>query len=221
MPETTRWMAVPLLLAMLACSGPEEELDDDREAADTPALAPGADPGPSTAGAAPGAGVAPMDTGVWMTERPSGATPDPGGWTARAASGGTGGGITILRGVRTARHDDYDRVVFEFDSGVPAWRIEYVDSPQHECGSGEPVRVDGDGWLHVAFEPANAHTEEGQATAQRRLVDPAGANLRELRRICDFEAHVDYVIGVGSPNPYRAFALTQPARLVVDIRNDR
>lgn len=205
---------MPLLLATIACGGAESTEEVARRQADSLAAASAA---PS--GSLPDPAVQPSDTGPWMVERPAGATPDPSGWSTGATSGGTTGGIAILRIVRTARHDGYDRVVFEFDSRVPGWRIDYVDSPQYECGSGEAVRLAGDAWLHVAFEPANAHTDEGRPTAQRRLVDPAGANLRELRRICDFEAHVDYVIGVGSPNPYRAFMLGQPARLVVDIRN--
>ncbi|HUF13390.1 MAG TPA: hypothetical protein VMN78_09840 [Longimicrobiales bacterium] len=214
MPETVRRLAMPLLLGVIACGGADPGDEQARRQIDSLALAP-----PAPTGSLPDPLVAPSDTGPWMVERPAGATPDPSGWSTGASSGGTPGGITILRTVRTARHDGYDRVVFEFDSGVPVWRIDYVDSPQYECGSGEAVWVAGDGWLHVAFEPANAHTDEGRPTTQRRLVDPAGANLRELRRICDFEAHVDYVIGVGSPNPYRAFTLGQPARLVVDIRN--
>ena len=211
MPKPGRWAALALAGALMACSGPETPDEERPDEAGAEA--------PTPSGRPAGGAVAPMDTGAWVIVPDEDSLPDPAGWTAGASRGGTADSIAILRTVRTARHDGYDRVVFEFDARVPGWRIEYVDSPQHECGSGEAVRVAGDGWLQVSFEPANAHTDEGRPTAQRRLVDPAGSNLRELRRICDFEAHVDYVIGVGSPNPYRAFMLRQPARLVVDIRN--
>lgn len=207
-----------LLLAIMACGGPEDgRAGDDGDASDDAA-----------SGDLPGSrdqtpdGIAPSDTGAWVVERPDGPMPVPDGWTTGASAGGSTPGaqdpLPVNTGIRTARQDGYDRVVFDLDSRVPGYRIEYVDSPQYECGSGEAVRVPGDGWLQVAFEPANAHTEEGQPTVQRRLVDPAGANLRELRRICDFEAHVTWVIGVGAPNPYRAFVLDGPPRLVVDVR---
>ena len=206
-------MAIALALGSLSCAGEETPQRDpvvDRDS-DTVALPPG--PAPT---APP---IAPADTGAWVVEVPDGSTPDPSGWTIGATSGGSAGGIAVLQTIRTGRQDGYDRVVFEFRTRVPGWRAEYVDTPQYECGSGEMVRVAGDAWLQVSFEPANAHTEEGRPTAQRQLVDPAGENLRELRRICDFEAHVDYVIGVGSPNRYRAFTLAEPARLVIDIRH--
>ena len=166
--------------------------------------------------------VAPMDTGAWVAETPGGAAePSPHPWVAGRSSGGTQGrGAVMLLAVRTARQDGYDRIVFEFDTHVPQWRADYVDSPQHECGSGDEVRLEGDGWLQVDFESANAHTDEGRPTnAPRHVADPAGANLRELRRTCDFEAQVQYVIGVASPNRYRAFQLSGPARLVIDVRH--
>ena len=169
-----------------------------------------------------GSTIAPMDTGVWVAETPAGATaPDPHPWVAGESRGGTQGrGAAMLLAVRTARQDGFDRIVFEFDTHVPQWRADYVDSPQHECGSGDEVRLEGDGWLQVNFESTNAHTEEGRPTnAPRHVADPAGTNLRELRRTCDFEAQVQYVIGVASPNRYRAFQLTAPARLVVDVRH--
>ena len=216
MPKSKWWKTIPVLALFLASCGGQEE----PEAADAPGSEPAdAVADSASAPAAPAEGVEPQDTGAWVMERPDGASPAPDGWTAGASTGGTAGGIATLTAVRSARHADYDRVVFEFDTHVPAYRIDYVDSPQEECGSGEAVRVAGDGWLRVALEPANAHTEAGQPTAPRRITDPAGTNLRELRRICDFEAHVDWVIGVGSPNRYRAFTLERPARLVIDIRN--
>lgn len=169
-----------------------------------------------------GVAPAPMDTGAWVAEPPAtGPAPSPHPWVAGQSTGGTrASGAATLLTVRSARQDGFDRVVFEFDTHVPEWRAEYVDSPQHECGSGEAVRLEGDGWLQVNFEMANAHTEEGRATnAPRHVPDPAGTNLRELRRTCDFEAQVVYVIGLGAPNRYRAFQLSSPARLVVDVRH--
>lgn len=216
MPKAMRLKrtAIPVLL-LAACGGGEAGADRDSDAID-PVTASADSPG-----SRPPAGsdrVLPVDTGAWVVEVPAGASPSPAGWTSGASTGGSAGGIAVLQALRSARHAEYDRVVFEFDTHVPTYRLEYVDTPQHECGSGEPVRVAGDGWLQVSLEPANAHTEAGRPTAPRRITDPAGANLREIRRICDFEAHVDWIIGVGSPNPYRAIVLDGPPRLVVDIR---
>lgn len=215
MPELRRSILLPALLLIAACEGSGDGSGD-------PDGSLGAAGEPADARETPDT-IAPTDTEPWVVETPDSAapSPQPHGWVRGESRGGTQGrGAPTLLNVRTARQDGFDRVVFEFDTHVPQWRAEYVDRPQYECGSGEAVRLEGDGWMQVDFDGANAHTEEGRPTnAPRHIADPAGENLRELRRICDFEAQVQYVVGVASPNDYRAFQLTGPARLVVDIRH--
>ena len=126
----------------------------------------------------------------------------------------------ILKEVRTGRHENFDRVVFEFaGAGVPGYHIEYVDKPARACGSGEPVQVAGNGLLAIQLKPAHAHTEAGEVTIrdrQRVLNLPV---IKEMKLICDFEADVQWVLGLSSPNRYRVLELSKPARLVVDIRH--
>lgn len=130
-----------------------------------------------------------------------------------------GGGVAILRAVRTAAHSSFDRVVFEFEgSSLPGYQIEYIDRPIRQCGSGRVVPLAGDGWLRVRLEPANAHTEQGEPTITDRERRPNHPNLKELKLICDFEAQVEWVLGLGSPNRYRVLELSKPARLVMDVR---
>jgi len=125
-----------------------------------------------------------------------------------------------LKTVRTATHEGYDRIVFEFaESGLPGYRIEYTDRPVQKCGSGEAVSVRGDARMLIQIQPANAHTEEGGVTTyperERTLSLPV---MRELKLTCDFEADVQWVLGLGSKNRYRVVELLNPARLVVDIK---
>lgn len=170
--------------------------------------------------AAPGTDAGPADTEPWVVDvAEAGDAPTPHAWVRDRSTGGTDAGTAMVTGIRSARHDGYDRVVLEFDAHVPAYTIEYVDKPQYDCGSGEANFVEGDGWLQLALTGVHNHTDEGRPTTARRVDDPAGSNLRELRRICDFEAHVTWIVGVASPNEYRAFTLDQPARLIVDIRH--
>jgi hypothetical protein len=148
----------------------------------------------------------------------------PGGpdtWTAgRLDVERTVEGVAVLEEVRVARNEGFDRVVFVFEDGrLPAWEVEYVDRPIRACGSGNTVDVDGDGWLHVRFEPARAYTEEGVATVMDRNRRYDLPVIRHLRGICDFEAHLEWVIGTGSPNRFRVFELREPARVVIDVRH--
>lgn len=125
-----------------------------------------------------------------------------------------------LREVRTALHPGFDRIVFEFAGAeLPGYHLEYIDKPVRQCASGEVVSIAGDGWLQVRLVPAQAHTESGEPTIgerERRLDYPV---LRELESTCDFEGHVEWVLGVASPNRYRALELAGPPRLVVDVRH--
>ena len=123
----------------------------------------------------------------------------------------------LLKEVRAANQEGFDRVVFELEgNAVPGYRIEYVDRPV-QCGSGEPVELEGEAWLQVRLIPANAHTEAGEPTVrerERRLDLPV---LKELESTCDFEADVTWVLGLASRRPYRVQELSSPARLVVDV----
>ncbi len=125
----------------------------------------------------------------------------------------------LLRAVRTARHENFDRVVFEFETAeMPGYKIEYIDKPVRACGSGNVVPLKGDGWLEVRFYPANAHTEEGKPTVENRELFPNHKIIKELKLTCDFEAEVAWVLGVSSPNHYRVLELKNPTRLAIDIK---
>lgn len=125
----------------------------------------------------------------------------------------------VLRDVRVGVNQGFDRVVLEFlGSGVPGYRVEYVDRPVRHCGSGDPVPVAGDAWLQITLRGTQAHTDAGQATVQqreRRLQMPI---VKELEFICDFEGVVEIVLGVSTPNRYRVVELQNPTRLIVDIQ---
>jgi len=126
----------------------------------------------------------------------------------------------ILKEVRTAAHPNFDRVVFEFEGkAVPGYKLEYVDKPVRQCGSGNAATVEGDAWLHVTFTPAQAHTDAGEATVKDRERRPNLKTLKGLESICDFEGEVGWVLGVSSPNRYRVIELASPARLVVDVKH--
>ena len=131
-----------------------------------------------------------------------------------------GGQLAVMTAVRTGQHPNFDRIVFEFaGDSLPGYRIEYVDKPVRQCGSGEVVPLAGDAWLEIRFEPANAHSEDGKPTVGNRALSPNQKIVREMKLTCDFEAQVEWVAGVSSPNRYRVLELKNPTRLVVDIRH--
>jgi hypothetical protein len=124
--------------------------------------------------------------------------------------------------VRSARHEGFDRVVFEFlGDQLPAYKIEYVDTPVRACGSGNVVPFAGDAWLSVRFTGAQAHAPAGDATipVKDRARSPNLPVVKDLKMICDFEGEVEWVMGAPSPNRYRVLELKNPSRLAVDIKH--
>jgi len=126
----------------------------------------------------------------------------------------------LLREVRVGRHAGFDRTVFEFAGDhVPGYRVEYIDKPARLCGTGEPAEIAGQGWLSVRLSPAQAHDERGRPLITDRERRPGLPVLRELEQTCDFEGDVTWVFGLSAPNRYRVLELSNPPRLVVDVKH--
>ncbi|HEY8563301.1 MAG TPA: hypothetical protein VIL74_23185 [Pyrinomonadaceae bacterium] len=126
----------------------------------------------------------------------------------------------ILEDVRAGRHEGFDRVVFEFeDAEMPSYHVEYIDAPVRACGSGNVVSLKGDGFLEIRFTPANAHTEDGEPTVKNREQWPNLKIIKEIKSTCDFEAEVEWVLGVAAANKYRVLELKNPTRLAIDIKH--
>ncbi|YCM46739.1 hypothetical protein V2O64_11975 [Verrucomicrobiaceae bacterium 227] len=126
----------------------------------------------------------------------------------------------LLTSVKTTSCDGFDRVVFEFSGDeAPGYFAEYIDKPVRQCGSGNVVKVAGEGWLQIRMAPASAHTDEGQATITERNRILDYPNLQQLVDTCDFEGNVTWVLGLKSPNSYRVVELTDPPRLIVDVKH--
>jgi hypothetical protein len=156
------------------------------------------------------------------------ATPDPGAIDSRP--GGTApvsvqsipsplSGVVTQTAVRIGLHPEqggWDRIVLEFDRGIPPAEISYVDQAV-ACGSGEPVAVQGQAILSVRMTTAQAHNDAGNATTPRQLPGQGGV-IQEALVYCDFEAHVDWAIGLRARNNFKITTLSNPPRLVVDIK---
>jgi hypothetical protein len=126
----------------------------------------------------------------------------------------------ILKDVRVARHENYDRIAFEFQTAeMPSYKIEYIDKPVRQCGSGNTVPLAGDGWLEISLTPAQAHDDKGRPTVKNREQKFDFPILKEAKITCDFEAEVVFVLGVASPNKYRVIELKNPVRLAIDIKH--
>jgi hypothetical protein len=86
-------------------------------------------------------------------------------------------------------HVGTSSVDFSFDTRVRNVAAAYARGPIAECGSGAPVRPTGAAVLVVHFLPARTRG------LPKRIVMPSGT-VRELWKMCDFEADVGWAIAV-------------------------
>jgi hypothetical protein len=165
---------------------------------------------PTTSSTSTGGGIDPLEG--------AGTTPVVGASTASETA--------LLNRIAVGRHEGYDRVVFQFQSGLPGYRVEYVQPPLKEDGSGKPVSVRGNAVVVVRMEPASGfdlNTGEGVMVYKGpRRIDGSAAGaavVQELVRTGDFEAVLSWAIGLSDKVDFRVQTAASPARLIVDFRN--
>jgi hypothetical protein len=149
-----------------------------------------------------------------------------GAGTTAVAESAHGAETALLERVDVGRHEGYDRVVFQFRNDLPGYRVQYVEPPLREDGSGKAIAVDGGAVVLVRMEPASGFdlsTGEGELVYKgpRRLEGSAfGTDIVvELVRTGDFEAVLSWAVGLDKRVDFRVRTATSPARLIVDFRN--
>lgn len=127
--------------------------------------------------------------------------------------------VSTLVAIRAAAHRQdnppYERVVFEFSGPVPLITVQYVNQLIGD-GSGLPVPISGRAILKLTMKPAQAHNDRGQSTAPTR-VKVNLPNVKEIANAGDFEAVLNYGIGVDHKTEIRVLTLDSPSRVVVDF----
>jgi hypothetical protein len=123
----------------------------------------------------------------------------------------------LLRALSVTPHEGFDRAVFEFHERVPSFQVDYVDGPSKGCVPGETRTVSGESWLEVRFHPADARALSAELTAMGP--EPALGTIREVERTCDDGGVAAWAIGSASLHRFRAFELSAPPRLVVDVEH--
>jgi hypothetical protein len=131
---------------------------------------------------------------------------DPGSWIAD---------------VRTAGHDGYDRVVFEFTGIVPTYDVRYVVPPFVDTAGTEKA-VDGTAFVDVWLRGTSTVQLDGARLIEHyRGPDRVGAGdtavVTEVVDIDDFESNVHWTIGLTGERPVAVTTLDDPGRLVIDI----
>ena len=203
------------VLALAACSpsaptaGPTEPALASSEASHSPA-AEGVQSGQGTPGNdEPGLDVTrPINADNWMSSvsmLPPTRSDDP-------------DKALVLTAIRAASHEGFTRVVLEFDGeGSPGVRLAQWSDQALEQGRGLPIEVEGAAVLDLILDgtPMTATSPKGSY--------PAGEHTRtgDLDIVSDgaFEDNTHVVIGAPTERQFQIGFLSNPSRVVVDIRN--
>ncbi len=139
----------------------------------------------------------------------------PGFGTAPVSGGGsvstpwspTGEGVSA---VTVGHHAGYDRVVFAFRDHTLRFEASYVSGVTQDA-SGAPVPLRGSAFLALVLRGATT------GLSVQRTITPGFPMLKQVKGAGDFEGVVSYGIGAASRSGFRAFTLTGPNRLVIDL----
>ena len=121
-----------------------------------------------------------------------------------------------LTGIRAATHEGFTRVVLEFSGeGTPGvWRGAWTDEAV-EQGRGLPIQVEGEAVLDLVIDGTPMTASENPY--------PSGTHTRagDLDVVSDgtFEDNTHVVIGAPAPRQFQIGFLSNPVRMVIDIRD--
>lgn len=117
-------------------------------------------------------------------------------------------------GVRTGRHQCFDRVVVDIDGPPGGYLVRYVDQVTAD-GSGQTVTTPGGARLQLTVQnPSYSNTRLGT-----RLANVTGyQTLRSVVYAGSFEGYTTYGVGVRARLPFRVFRIPgSHGKIVLDV----
>ena len=136
-----------------------------------------------------------------------------------------GSGEASIAGVRTGEHEGYERVVIDVqgDPGDRAgWFATAVDEPLQDA-SGEVLDVDGDRYLNLNVtgiaNGGDGQTDSAGRPAFTGTVAGSGGLVEEVYVGGAWEGQAQVLLGLDDDaTEYRVLPLSDPQRIVVDVR---
>ncbi len=124
--------------------------------------------------------------------------------------------VAFVDAVRLGTHAGYDRITIEFNNTNPS-QVDVATQSNAiftQYASGQQVTLEGRAGVLVTMHGADEHTDYG-GPLDYKTGYPV---LLEVRQVQDFEGTVQWGFGLSKAACYRAFFLTNPIRLVIDIQ---
>jgi hypothetical protein len=127
-----------------------------------------------------------------------------------------GPAVAFVSNVRTGSHPGYDRITVTFSNGAPReYELKKTSSAAFTQGaSGQTIVLPGSAGLLIIIRGADEHTNYSGPTDFKT----GYKEILEARQVEDFEGTVQWGLGLSTSACHRAFLLTNPDRLVIDIQ---
>jgi hypothetical protein len=121
--------------------------------------------------------------------------------------------------VRVGTHAGYDRIVIEFDEGIPPYILDEATPPLLADPSGMEMDVAGSAFWSLVLQGGTRVTVDGTESYDGPTdFTPDFPALAQLVEAGDFEAVSSWYIALHDATCARVLTLADPARLVIDIQ---
>ena len=144
-----------------------------------------------------------------------------------AVSGGTDGVLMYVTDVRVGTHPGYDRITFEFTpaegspAALPKYELSPAQPPFTYDPSDKPMEVEGDTFLHIIFHGATGVKIAGETPEETytgpKEIKAGHPSLVEAELQSDFEATLQWMLGLSPGTCWNASEQGDPTRLVIDL----
>jgi peptidoglycan hydrolase-like protein with peptidoglycan-binding domain len=132
----------------------------------------------------------------------------------------TRGAQATLRTIRAARHDGYDRMVFEFAGGRPAYAIHYT-AVARQGGSGRPIATNANTALQIDLQARTIYLDDPEfpRSFSPASLTPKLPTLRTVRYGGQYEGQSTFGAGLRGRTGFRVIELANPTRIVIDVKH--
>ncbi|WP_134774292.1 AMIN-like domain-containing (lipo)protein [Ornithinimicrobium flavum] len=130
------------------------------------------------------------------------------------------GSAQEITGVRTGRHEDFDRVVLDLTGDEPTlgWFARLVDEAV-EDPSGLPLDVEGERFLQLGIAGIDWTVDSPDRYDDGPVQGQGTEVVTEVVFGALFEGQQQILVGLREDTDYRIFTLADPARIVIDVRH--